>query len=85
MAKRLSDTAALVGGGTGESDYSRRSVEVEKIDNGYLVTKSTSGDGEYTCTKEYSRDRPNLDGGQRSEAQSGSGSLRDAIKTAKEG
>lgn len=37
------------------------SVSIRKIDNGYIVSKSTSGPKGYTCSESFSPTKPKLD------------------------
>jgi hypothetical protein len=44
-----------------DEEYVSRSVSVEAIDNGYLVTEYHSKNGEYHSTKRFSAEKPDLD------------------------
>ena len=65
MAKRMSDTEALTVKPYGGKMQKGESVniDVRPIDNGYVVRKTQySGDGDYSCSESFSKDRPNIDG-----------------------
>lgn len=61
MVKRLSDTAAIVATpafGKDPENFSE-TVNVRKIDNGYIKRTTTYGEGQYRERETYSADKPN--------------------------
>jgi len=64
-------------------DYASRSVSVEAIDNGYLVTTSTSQNGEYKSERRFSASKPDISADMADDARAGRmpspSSLADAI------
>ena len=59
MTKRLNDTAALVREPGGNLEHS---VSVRRIDNGFLVCRTThnEGTGTYTRSEEFSKNAPRV-------------------------
>ncbi len=39
------------------------SVDVRRIDNGYVIRESRCSDGQYHSSERYSQEKPSLDGG----------------------
>lgn len=85
MAKRLNDTAALQRMAPPVRDNSDQhesvSVSTRKIDNGYVVCKSESRDGEYKYSESFQETRPNLMEDRSTNANpDGSGAMSAAVK-----
>ena len=68
---RLNDTAAVVGiPSFGPELNESNSVSVRKIDNGYIVNKSSCRNGRYESSEQYSPTAPQLQDGENSSAMS---------------
>lgn len=68
-SSRLSDTAAVVGVPEfGPERNESHSVSVRKIDNGYIVSKSSCSNGRYESSEEYAATPPQLAGKEQSNA-----------------
>jgi len=81
VAKRSSvsvlATAPCDVGGDGNESCS---VNVRKIDNGYIVSESRCKGNEYSHSETFSRTKPDLDAATRRETNAGREGLRDAMK-----
>ena len=61
MGKKRSSVSVLADMPSGSGDGSaHHSVDVRKIDNGYVVRESRCCDGEYHSSEHYSAEKPNL-------------------------
>ena len=58
------------------------SVDVRKIENGYVTRTSVYGSGDYKSTEVFSATKPDLDA-PKAPRQSGGSSLRDACRSLK--
>jgi hypothetical protein len=56
------------------------SVNVRKIDNGYIVSESRCKGSEYSHSEKFSKTKPDLDAATRRETNAGREGLRDAMK-----
>lgn len=84
MAKRMNDTKAVkampaMGGSLGNGDS--LSVDVRKIDNGYITRSSSYKNDEYHSRESYSPDKPDFS--VQSDTQQESSTLRKAIDSMK--
>ena len=68
---RLDDTAAIAGAPLNDLQrYESSSTSVRKIDNGYVVSESSTKDGKYECREYFSEKPPEAVDGQDSNAMS---------------
>lgn len=76
------DVLASCGPAGAGSDACSQTVEVRKVENGYVKRESTWNGDEYSTRETIHSQNPGLTPGNgRAEGQSGRGTLRDAIKT----
>ena len=82
MGKRLSDTDALCA--PSGNDYASSSVEVRKIDNGYVRRQTISDSDGYKTNETYHKSHPGMvmdgDKGAPAEHRAGKSQMSDATK-----
>ena len=85
--KRLNDTAALAKAlpDTPGTEGHSHSVEIRKIDNGYVCRSSTCGPMGYRSSEEYYAEKPTLESLGLRGSEVGSSSMADAVASIRRG